>query len=195
MRLVASSSSQASFYLAVEKAEAIKYLDLTTFVETASIVLENISTEALFHGNVDAMSAKAAADLIEDLVKRSGGGFLPKKKFYYQFVSKLPPSEEPILVTVPSKDIGSGNTAVEVYFQVGKDTIQERVIIDMLVHLMHEPLYNQLRTKEQYGYRVSCDSRWTVGVMGMKFVVVTASKSAVSKHQLKSNFLEPKTFH
>jgi nardilysin len=108
------------------------------------------------------------------------GGVLSNKKFYYQFVAKIPLSTEPLLVTVPSKDLESGNTAVEVYFQVGKDNIADRVVIDMLVHLMVEPLYSQLRTKEQYGYRVSCDSRWTVGVMGMKFVVVTAVKSAVS---------------
>lgn len=109
-----------------------------------------------------------------------GGGVLPKKKFYYQFVAKIPLRTEPLLVTVPSKDLESGNTAVEVYFQVGKDNIMDRVVIDMLIHLMEEPLYSQLRTQEQYGYRVSCDSRWTVGVMGMKFVVVTAVKSAVS---------------
>jgi secreted Zn-dependent insulinase-like peptidase len=146
----------------------------------ASSLLENISCHVLFHGNVDVASADAAADLLEGLMTASGGGVLPKKKFYYQFVAKIPLSTEPLLVTVPPKDLESGNTAVEVYFQVGKDNMMDRVVIDMLIHLMAEPLYSQLRTQEQYGYRVSCDSRWTVGVMGMKFVVVTAVKSAVS---------------
>ena len=154
-------------------------MDLPTFVETASKVLEDLSVQALFHGNVDLKEANCAADMIEAALKASPGGFLPKKKLYYQYVAKLPLSETPLLITAPSKDLESGNTAVEVYFQVGKDNILDRVLIDMLVHLMNEPLYNQLRTKEQFGYRVSCDSRWTVGVMGLKFVVVTATKSAV----------------
>lgn len=163
------------------QAEAVKGLDLPKFLEIASVVLENVSIQALFHGNVDLSEAKEAADLIESMVKGSKGGILPKKKLYYQYVSKLPEVAEPTVVTAPSRDLESGNTAVEVYFQVGKDNILDRVLIDMLVHLMAEPLYNQLRTKEQFGYRVSCDSRWTVGVMGMKFVVVTATKSAVRK--------------
>ena len=144
------------------------------------MILEKLSVDTLFHGNIDVPGAKSAAELIESMLKSSGGGGLPKKKQYYQLVSKLPPSKEPIIVTLPSKDAESRNTAVEVYFQVGKDNIMDRVIIDMLVHLMNEPLYNQLRTKEQFGYRVHCDSRWSVGVMGIKFIVVTAVKSAVS---------------
>lgn len=171
------------------KTEAIKGLDLPKFVEIASIVLENLSVQAFFHGNVDVKEANSAADLIESLMKASRGGTLPKKKLYYQYVAKLPLSALPMLVTAPSKDVENGNTAVEVYFQVGKDNILDRVLIDMLIHLMHEPLYNQLRTKEQFGYRVSCDSRWTVGVMGMKFVVVTATKSAVSQSLCSSLLL------
>jgi nardilysin len=153
---------------------------LSKFIEVASAVLENLSAQALFHGNVDKKEANSAADLIESMMKASPGGVLQKKKYYYQYVAKIPEATTPIVVTAPSRDEENGNTAVEVYFQVGKDNIVDRVLIDMLIHLMAEPLYNQLRTKEQFGYRVSCDSRWTVGVMGMKFVVVTATKSAVS---------------
>ena len=37
----------------------------------------------------------------------------------------------------------------------------------------------QLRTKEQFGYQVSCGARWTAGIIGMSFRVVSAAKSAV----------------
>jgi len=172
-----------------QKSTALKGLEIPTFVEIASSILENVSVEALFHGNVDIPGAKKAAALIENMLKSSGGGVLPKKKHYYQFVSKLPTSKEPVIITVPSKDAESRNTAVEVYFQVGKDNIMDRVIIDMLVHLMNEPLYNQLRTKEQFGYRVHVDSRWSVGVMGFKFSVVTAVKSAAATTERIEKFL------
>jgi len=49
----------------------------------------------------------------------------------------------------------------------------------MLVQLMAEPLFDQIRTKDQFGYSVSCDSRWTHGVMGIYFSIATVSKSAV----------------
>ena len=163
------------------KAEAIKGLDIPTFIEISSQILDKLSIEALFHGNVDVPGAKAAADLIEGMLKTSEGSSLPKKKQFYQFVAKIKPAKSPIVVTLPSKDAESRNTAVEVYFQVGKDNIVERVIIDLLSHLMNEPLYNQLRTKEQFGYRVHCSPRWSAGVMGIKFSVTTAVKSAVSR--------------
>ena len=38
--------------------------------------------------------------------------------------------------------------------------------------------YWQLRTKEQFGYQVSCGARWTAGVIGMSFRVVSAAKNA-----------------
>lgn len=83
------------------------------------------------------------------MLKSSKGGCLPKNEQFHQVVAKLPLAKNPISVVLPSKDAESRNTAVEVYFQVGMDDIVDRVIIDLLSHLMNEPLYNQLRTKEQ----------------------------------------------
>lgn len=49
----------------------------------------------------------------------------------------------------------SPNTAVEVYFQFGKDdnssgAIQQRVLVDLLEHIIDEPMYNLIRTKGKY---------------------------------------------
>ena len=129
--------------------DAIRSLDIPTFIVIASQVLENLSIEAFFHGNIVVAEARAAADMIEKMLKSTKGDSLPKAKQYYQHVAKLPLAKNPYTIALPSKDTESRNTAVEVYFQVGKDSIVERVIIDLLSHLMNEPLYNQLRTKEQ----------------------------------------------
>jgi len=51
-------------------------------------------------------------------------------------------------------------------------------MIDLLVHILYEPLFDQLRTKEQIGYDVSVGARWTHGVLGMSFKVTTSSCSA-----------------
>ena len=49
----------------------------------------------------------------------------------------------------------SPNTAVEVYFQFGKDdnsssAIQQRVLVDLLEHIIDEPMYNLIRTRGKY---------------------------------------------
>ena len=47
---------------------------------------------------------------------------------------------------------------------------------DLLEAVIDEPLYDQLRTKEQLGYSVSCGSRWTDGIVG--FGICVTSKEA-----------------
>lgn len=46
-------------------------------------------------------------------------------------------------------DHGSGerNSALEAYWQLGKDCVEERVCVQMLEQVMDEPLYDRLRTK------------------------------------------------
>ena len=73
---------------------------------------------------------------------------------------------------------------------MGKDNLPERVMIDFLVHLMDEPMFDQVRTKEQYGYDVWCDSRWTFGIMGICFGIVSNSKSADEIVERIDKFLE-----
>lgn len=70
---------------------------------------------------------------------------------------------------MPTIDPQEPNTAVEVYFQVGKDNVLDRVLVDVLIQMMYEPLYDELRTKEQFGYHVSCGSRWTFEIIGLCF--------------------------
>lgn len=158
----------------------MKDIDISTFTTIATEMLQCIGIDAFYHGNVNTKDANNVKTLITGMLETSGGGGLQRKKYYYQHVTKMPLSDQPTLITVPSKDFEGANTSVEAYFQVGKDNMKDRVLSDMLIQLMHEPLYNQVRTKDQFGYRVSCDTRWTHGVIGMHFVVVTASKSAVS---------------
>ena len=54
----------------------------------------------------------------------------------------------------------------------------DRCMLDLLVQIMEEPVFDQIRTKDQYGDDVDCDIRWTFGVMGMVFKVVSNAKSA-----------------
>jgi nardilysin len=153
------------------------------FMEVISALLKKVSVEGLYHGNVGPAEAEVAISLItEALLSAPGSTGLPKKKHPSQFVIKMPRNQTHPIISVPTKDLTDSNTAVEVYFQVGPDDVRKRTLIDLIAHVLDEPFYDQLRTKEQFGYDVSCGSRWTYGVMGMCFCVVTSCKSAVSTH-------------
>jgi nardilysin len=155
--------------------------------------MKSVSIEAFFHGNVGSSDAKVAQESILDVLKSSGGGGLAKKNYPKEPVIQIPSQANPQLVICPAKNLSEPNTAVEVYFQLGKDNLHDRVMTDFLTHIMYEPLYDQLRTKDQFGYSVSCDSRWTSGIMGFHFSVVSSTKSAVSISKSTVYFLIKQT--
>ncbi len=62
---------------------------------------------------------------------------------------------------------------IELYCQVGPNSLAQRVRLDMLEQLVSEPFYDTLRTKEQLGYSVHCSTRLTHGILGFAFVVVS----------------------
>ncbi|CAN0190620.1 unnamed protein product, partial [Hapterophycus canaliculatus] len=89
-------------------------------------------------------------------------------------VVKLNPCQH-VLYCCPSKDPTEQNCALEVYWQIGVNNLEQRVLADAIEQVMDEPLYDQLRTKEQLGYSVGCSPRVTSGVLGF---CVTAQSAA-----------------
>eukprot|EP00980_Cylindrotheca_fusiformis_P021602 scaffold8454_cov136-Cylindrotheca_fusiformis.AAC.3 len=160
-----------------EKLKSIEGLDIPKFMTTITSILGKIGMEGLYHGNVDKKDSKFAEQSILRLLEASGGcDGLARKKYPKQFVLQVPTSKQTLHCV--AKDPMEPNRAVEVYFQVGKDNTFDRVMADLLMEMMYEPLYDQVRTKDQFGYQVSCDSRWTDGVIGMHIQVVSSSKTA-----------------
>ena len=164
-------------YSGRQKLEVLENIDIPTFTTIVSGVLDKIGAEGLYTGNVDVATAKETQDMILNRLKKSCSGNcgLSRKKYPNQFVMKVPPKTSEI--TCIAKNPTEKNSAVEVYMQVGKDNTRDRVMVDLLTEIMYEPIYNQIRTKDQFGYSVSCDSRWTNGVIGIHFSVVSASKT------------------
>ena len=176
-------------FSARQKIDAIESIDIPTFTSTVSCLLKYFGVEALHTGNVDTEAADRVKDVILDIIRKSciGNCGLSRKKYPSQFVLKLPPkSYEMICVT---KDPTESNAAVEVYFQVGKDNVSDRVMVDLLMEIMNEPLYDQIRTKDQFGYHVACDSRWTAGIVGIHISVVSAIKTVAEIEDRIEKFL------
>jgi secreted Zn-dependent insulinase-like peptidase len=117
---------------------------------TVKSILAKLSIESLYHGNFDQADVNAAKNVI--LEATTGMQAMQKKHVPKQEVLIIPRNVSQKLI-VPSIDPKEPNTAVEVYFQCGKDDINDRVVTDLLTQLMYEPLYDQLRTKEQFGYQ------------------------------------------
>jgi Secreted/periplasmic Zn-dependent peptidases, insulinase-like len=100
-------------------------------------------------GNFDKHDAQAAKEIL--LNAAASLKAMQKKQFPKQEVIVTPACSYSIVT--PTIDPQEPNTAVEVYFQCGKDDLMDRITVDLLVQIMYEPLYDQVRTKEQFGYQ------------------------------------------
>ena len=168
------------------KRESIHNLTASLFMETVNEIMDQISIKALYHGNVSSKDAQDAKDMILSIAKHLKG--MPLKKHPKQLVSVTPFGKENRLC-FPTVDPKDPNTAVEIYFQCGNDNMTDRVVVDVLMQIMDEPLYDELRTKDQFGYSVACASRWSFGVIGMSFRVTTTCKSAAEVCHRIDSFL------
>ena len=121
-------------------------MTVSKFMQVLFNLFKNIKIEALYLGNVDSSDAEAAREIISKAAESSTG--MAKNKHPKQDVIVLHPKHEENHVIIPTLDPKEPNTAVEIYVQCGKDNIEERVLIDLLVQIMYEPLFDQLRTKE-----------------------------------------------
>eukprot|EP01082_Thalassiosira_pseudonana_P002309 g2198.t1 g2198 contig11:912012-915958(+) len=188
LRILCLRSTMKSAFV---KLKAMEGIDVATFTKVMNTLLKKISIDALYHGNVDRIDADIAAKLIHDAMTRNCTHVgIPKKNLPTKLVTMVKLSVEHHQIISPSIDPKDPNTAVEVYFQVSKDNVLNRVLVDLIAHILEEPLYCQIRTKEQFGYQVSCGARWTFGVIGLSFQVVTACKSAEEASNRIDTFLQ-----
>lgn len=150
-------------------------------------VVTFVDAEVLVHGNADTEFALQT----EHVVKCVLSGDLLAPRDGSDGVTSLGPPGTTCRVVQPSVDPESPTTALEVYWQVGPDSVARRVLTEILEVLLEEPIYDELRTKDQLGYTVSCGSRWTAGVVGFGARIVSdKANPAVLEQRLDTFFAD-----
>jgi secreted Zn-dependent insulinase-like peptidase len=175
------------------KLKAFNGITVSKFTEVMNTLLKRLSLDCFYHGNVNCKDVDEAVGVVCNSLTRHHVG-LPRKTNPAKFVLKTKRTADQQQIVVPTIDHKDPNTAVEVYFQLGKDdnssdAVRQRMLVDLLEQILEEPFYNRIRTKEQFGYIVSCGARWTYGVLGMSFQVVTACRSADETSSRIDDFL------
>jgi secreted Zn-dependent insulinase-like peptidase len=90
----------------------------------------------------------------------------------------LPPGPSHLAWQLRGRNARDANAAIELYWQFGPSSPWLAARVSLLEHLLWEPLFDALRTKQQLGYTVSCSSRATHGQLGFVIRVVSATHSA-----------------
>ncbi|GJP46682.1 hypothetical protein CLOM_g5942 [Closterium sp. NIES-68] len=145
--------------------------DLNAFLKS---LFSRVHMEVLIHGNATEADALSLAAAVTDTLPVPAP---PLLEIPAEHCLQLPRGAS-LLVESPVGNPAEENSAVEVYYQacqdLGRASIRDRSLVDLLEQVMSEPLFDTLRTKEQLGYRVDCGTRLTHGVFGFCIRVQSA---------------------
>jgi len=83
---------------------------------------------------------------------------------------------------VASLDTQDANTLVTNYYQAGPGNLRDHAVLETIVMMMEEPVFDTLRTQEQLGYHVTITLRNTHGVLGMSVTVNTQATKFTAEH-------------
>lgn len=148
--------------------------DLTTFIPE---LLSQLYIEGLCHGNLSENEASTIANIFKNTFSALA---LPDEMRHKEKVLRLP-SRGYLVCNANVKNKSEENSAVELYFQIDQDlgqkTTRARAVADLFEEIVHEPFFNQLRTKEQLGYVVDCGTRMTHRVIGFCYRVQSSKHS------------------
>ncbi|WOL14776.1 nardilysin-like [Canna indica] len=164
----------------------LSHSDLTEFIPS---LLSQLYIEGLCHGN---LSEKEATDISNIFTNTFPVEPIPAGLRHKERVLCLP-SGSSLIRSVSVKNTQDVNSVVELYFQIEQDVGMEstrlRAITDLFSHIIEEPCFDQLRTKEQLGYVVESGPRMTYRILGYCFRVQSSEYSPIHLHDRINNFI------
>ncbi|KAJ1335357.1 insulysin [Microdochium nivale] len=114
-------------------------------------IMSQLHIETYVHGNLYKQDAHKLTDLIETILKPR---VLPKEEWPIARSLIIPPGSN-YLYSKTLKDPANVNHCIEYYLHIGpKGDRGIRAKTQLLDQILHEPAFDQLRTKEQLGYIV-----------------------------------------
>lgn len=164
----------------------LKTISFDDFKSFCNSFLQEIKIKTVMQGNLDGNQAK---DIMNDVQKVLNCGKLKDVSghtYKYHYITKISffiPQPESIETYTHKIPVGSSylrckaynpndvNTVVTNFYQVGPISIRLNALVDLLLVVAEEPLFDILRTKEQLGYDISCSIRDNQGVLGYSIAV------------------------
>jgi len=164
--------------------EDVKFEDVISF---ATNFLDELYVKIMVLGNFEKSEANKIAEKIDENLKIIKN---VDKKLLASRARKIP-TGSPNMLYIKSFLPDDKNSTITNYYQIGKSTIKLQCLVEFIEKLMHEPLFDILRTKEQFGYSISCSHRVNNGIVGFTITlqVQEGKHSTISVNERVEKFL------
>ncbi|WZZ11527.1 hypothetical protein YC2023_097448 [Brassica napus] len=176
-------------YDSEEKLSVLNDLSLTDLNSFIPEVRSQIFIEALCHGNLSEDEAVNISNIFKNSLTVEP---LPVKSRHGEQITCFPLSAK-LVRDVNVKNKSETNSVVELYYQIEPEEAKStrmKAVLDLFSEIIEEPLFNQLRTKEQLGYVVECGPRLTYRVHGFCFCVQSSKYGPVHLLGRIDNFIK-----
>eukprot|EP00850_Spirogloea_muscicola_P012506 SM000081S22640 [mRNA] locus=s81:244115:252096:- [translate_table: standard] len=177
-------------WLIEDKLAALLALTPTDLQAFLPRLLEQTFVEVLAHGNLLEDEARTLCAVARKHMPPGSG--LERAAVPEDAILELPAGRG-IVLNEAVKNKSEDNSVVEVYFQgvadMGASSVRNKSLLDLMEQVAYEPCYDQLRTKEQLGYRVDCGVRNTHRIFGFCFRIQSAEYDCVHLHSRVEAFL------
>ncbi|XP_022732672.1 nardilysin-like isoform X2 [Durio zibethinus] len=178
-----------SFYDVEEKLSFLTDLSLSDLRAFIPELRSQIYIEGLCHGN---LLEKEVLEISNIFKSNFSGQPMPVTMRHREQVICFPRGAN-FVRDVTVKNNSETNSVLELYFQiepeVGVEAVKLKALIDLFDEIVEEPLFNQLRTKEQLGYVVECSPRVTYRVYGFCFCIQSSKYSPDYLQERTDNFI------
>ncbi|XP_060528404.1 nardilysin-like [Cylas formicarius] len=127
---------------------------------------ETLLVKCLVQGNVEEeVAVKTVNEFVNNLK------YKPLEKENYPKFKVIKVSKGERCCRIMNINTSDTNSIITNYYQSGPVTLKKSVILELIMLIIEEPLFDILRTKEQLGYHVYCSLRDTFGVLGYTVTV------------------------
>ncbi|KZC14573.1 Nardilysin [Dufourea novaeangliae] len=165
------------YWSAIDKHAAINDVDFHEFQNFVKCFTDHIYIQTLVQGN---MTKEDVVRNVHEFVKTLKCGSLLPNTMPQIRVTQIPVGSN--YCKVRNFNATDVNSVVTNYYQSGVATIKLSVIIELLIMIMEEPLFNRLRTQEQLGYDVFCVQKDIFGILGYAVTVCTQADKYSTEH-------------
>ncbi|KAM1341394.1 hypothetical protein ACFX2F_005852 [Malus domestica] len=179
-----------TFYDADEKLHVLNELSISDLKSFIPELCSQLYIEGLCHGNLLEEEAINLSNIFKSTFTVPP---LPIELRHKEHVICLPPGAN-LIRDSNVKNKSETNSVIELYFQIeqeaGIESVRLKSLIDLFDEIVEEPLFNQLRTKEQLGYVVQCSPRVTYRVLGFCFCVQSSEYDPIYLQGRVDNFID-----
>ncbi|XP_034475038.1 nardilysin [Drosophila innubila] len=164
-------------WLMIDKYKSLNDITLKDLRDFARQFPQQLYVQGLVQGNY---TEESAHNVMNTLLSKLGCKPIQERLYVEDRTVQLPQGAHYIRCHALNEQ--DTNTVITNYYQIGANSVRLECMLDLLMMFVEEPLFDQLRTKEQLGYHVGATVRMNYGIAGYSIVVNSQETNTTASH-------------